>query len=787
MLRFVSWLGRAQSQVRRRPQAARRRLCLEALEERLVPSAAVLANYAVSNDWGSGLQAQITLTNNQATSVPNWNLSFDYTGNITSIWDAKIVSHVGTHYVIGGAAWSSTLGANASQAFGFVSTGPTGAPTGFALNGVPLDGSGNPVTLPTLSIGNASASLASGATGNATFTISLSAASTSSVSVNYATANGTALAGRDYQAVQGTLTFAPGQTQATVAVPVLGTTVGDTTFALNLSSPQGATLGTSAGSGTIHVAAPAPPPSSSGAVTFSVTTDWGSGFNGHITVKNTGATSASGWTLSFDSPMQISSIWNAVIVSHTNNHYVIKNADWNGTLAAGASTDFGFTASPGGSPASPTNFVLQLTTSTGGSGGSTGGTGGSTGSSTPLTAADDSVWTNPGLPADVNVVANDQGPAGATLTVASFTQAQHGTVTRNSNGTFRYTPAVGFTGSDVFTYTLNDGLGDTATGTVHVTVAPASTWPAQFYAPYVDMGLYPTYDLAQAASTQGVKFFTLAFVTADPTNQPAWGGFAAYDINGSTFDMQVRSQIAAVRSLGGDVMVSFGGASGIELAQAITNVSTLTSAYQKVVDAYNLTHLDFDIEGAALADHASIDRRSQAIAALQQQAAAAGKSLDVWFTLPVLPSGLTPDGIYLLQSAQRYGVNITGVNLMTMDYGDSAAPNPQGQMGTYAIDAAKSVFTQLQALYPAASSTTLWHMIGLTPMIGLNDVTTEVFDQQAAQQVLAFAEQMGLGRLSMWSLNRDQQNSAGKLTYVDLKSSSILQQPFEFSHIFEAI
>ena len=163
------------------------------------------------------------------------------------------------------------------------------------------------------------------------------------------------------------------------------------------------------------------------------------------------------------------------------------------------------------------------------------------------------------------------------------------------------------------------------------------------------------------------------------------------------FDQSIRTQISQVRRSGGDVSVSFGGEAGQELAQAITNVSALTAAYQQVITAYGLTHIDFDIEGAAVADHASIDRRSQAIAALQQAAAAAGKTLDVSFTLPVLPTGLTADGLYVLQSALKYGVKISTVNVMAMDYGDVRAPNPAGQMGTYAIDSAKSTFTQLQA------------------------------------------------------------------------------------------
>jgi hypothetical protein len=251
--------------------------------------------------------------------------------------------------------------------------------------------------------------------------------------------------------------------------------------------------------------------------------------------------------------------------------------------------------------------------------------------------------------------------------------------------------------------------------------------------------------------------------------------------------MALRTQISNLRALGGDVMVSFGGAANQELAEVITNVTALTNAYETVINAYQLTHIDFDIEGAAVADTAAIDRRSQAIANLQAAAAAQGKTLDVWFTLPALPTGLTAEGLYVLQSALKYGVKISGVNVMAMDYGDGAAPNPSGQMGTYAIDAGNSLFAQLRTLYGSGpSNAQLWSMVGVTPMIGVNDISDEVFNQAAAQQLTAWAQQMGIGRLSMWSLNRDQQDPAGALTYATDDSSSILQQPGQFSSIFEA-
>ncbi len=316
---------------------------------------------------------------------------------------------------------------------------------------------------------------------------------------------------------------------------------------------------------------------------------------------------------------------------------------------------------------------------------------------------------------------------------------------------------------------------------------PPVTGRAHVFAPYVDMTLYPTYNLVTAVQTAGIKYFTLAFITADSKNEPAWGGYTEYEVNGGAFDESIRTEIADVRALGGDVSVSFGGEAGTELADAITSVSALTAAYQTVINAYGLTHIDFDIEGADVADDASIIRRSQAIAALQQAATAAGKTLDVSFTLPVLPTGLTADGLYVLQTALQYGVKISTVNVMAMDYGDSAAPNPAGQMGTYAIDAAKSTFTQLQGLYGTTLTTSqLWEMVGVTPMIGVNDASDEVFEFSDASQLLAFAESVGMGEISMWSLGRDQEDPAGALTYAEDDSSSLVQTPFEFSDIFNA-
>ena len=737
----------------------------------------VAASYTLAQDWGTGFQGQIQLTNSQATSVANWQLQFDFARNLTSIWDASIVSHVGNHYVVAGDSWDSALPAGGAVSFGFIGAGSGSgtAPANFLLNSIALGP--QPTALPALSVADVSQNDSPTGVTNFVFGVTLSAASSSAVSVAFATGNGTALAGTDYQTTSGTLTFPPGATQEQITVPVLGSmsAAPNKTFSLTLSSPAGATLARSVATGTIFIPGA---PATSGNFQFQDTSDWGSGFSGQITMTNTAEQPVNNWRVEFDFAAQITSIWDASIVSHVGNHYIVQNAGWNGTIAPGGTASFGFNGSPGNLTTQPLNYRLYDGNAT--------YSGATNHAPTP---AGDTVLVNPGQPIAINVLANDTDPDGDPLSVTSITQPKDGVAVLNADGTITYTPATGFIGSDAFSYSVKDGRGGVGSATVSLTVGtPAATasWPAQFFAPYVDVTLYPAFNLVSATQTQGVKFFTLAFITADSSDKPAWGGYSSYEVNGGAFDMALRQQVAAVRTAGGDVMASFGGAAGQELAQVITSVPQLTAAYQTVVTDYNLTHLDFDIEGAAEADHASIDRRSEALAALQQAQTAAGHPLQIWYTLPVLPSGLTADGLYVLQSALRYGVQIAGVNVMAMDYGDSAAPNPSGQMGQFAIEAAQSTFAQLQTLYGSTkTSAQLWQMIGVTPMIGLNDDTSEVFDEAAARQLVAFAQQQGMGRISMWSLNRDTTGTA--TNSVTNTASSITQQAFDFSHIFEAI
>ncbi|MEU0583986.1 hydrolase [Streptomyces sp. NPDC006132] len=277
------------------------------------------------------------------------------------------------------------------------------------------------------------------------------------------------------------------------------------------------------------------------------------------------------------------------------------------------------------------------------------------------------------------------------------------------------------------------------------TAAPGTSTPTEAdteYAPYVS-----STDAAGTDSAGSPTTYNLAFVIADGSDcTPRWNGTHAIG------DAAVAARIARLKEDGGQVRVSFGGAFGKELAANCDSASELAAAYGKALDAAGTGLADFDIEGDELADSASIALRAQAIARLQAER----EDLEVSFTLPVMPSGLGQDSLALLASANDHGVRVSTVNLMTMNYGTAY----DGDMGGYARTAARAAHTQLKKVF-GTSDAAAWRGMALTSMIGVNDVDGETFTLADAAEVRAFAEEKGIGWVSMWSAARDRQCASG--------------------------
>ncbi|MEW6196883.1 MAG: Calx-beta domain-containing protein [Bacteroidota bacterium] len=107
--------------------------------------------------------------------------------------------------------------------------------------------------LPSLSISGSLISEGNSGYTNADFGVTLSSASTSTVTVNFSTSDGNAIAGSDYVALSGTITFPPGTTTKTITVQVVGDLTNETNenFFITLSSPTNATISIAQGQGTI--------------------------------------------------------------------------------------------------------------------------------------------------------------------------------------------------------------------------------------------------------------------------------------------------------------------------------------------------------------------------------------------------------------------------------------------------------------------------------------------------------------------------------------------------------
>lgn len=316
--------------------------------------------------------------------------------------------------------------------------------------------------------------------------------------------------------------------------------------------------------------------------------------------------------------------------------------------------------------------------------------------------------------------------------------------------------------------------------------ARAASEADSWFAGYVDATVTPLQAFEQP-KTAAARDVVLSFVVADPGEacSPTWGG--AYSLSAASDDLDLDRRIARLRQRGGSVAVSFGGAINSELATTCSDPDDLLSAYRDVVKRYDLRTIDLDIEGAALADTEANARRATAIKALQTERKAAGEKLRVWLTLPVAPTGLTDEGKRVVAAMLDAKVDLTGVNVMTMDYGGS---REKGQsMIDASTEALESTHKQLGQIYSRADqplgSAALWTRIGATPMIGQNDVAGEIFTIAAARELNAFAKNKGMGRMSMWSINRDRTcgDNYPDVTIVSNSCSGVDQGDYSFAQV----
>ena len=666
--------------------------------------------------------------------------------------------------------------------------------------------------LPTLSVGDRLAAEGNAGTSAMNFTVLLSKAAANTVSVGYSTSNDTATAG-DYAPTVGTLSFAPGETAKTVSVSVNGDTTYELNeqFTLNLSNASNASIADATATGTITNDDLDPAPGTSPKVTIAdLAVIEGNGEHAHfmfianldkasaIPVSVAYATSNGTATAGVDYTADSGTITFAPGVTTQSVHVGILGdtvVEPNETFTVTLSAPTGLTIARGTAIGTITNddvvAVVTAPTVSLADASVTEGNGGTVNLAFTATLSK----------ASTTAITVNYATSNGTATASQDYTARTGTITF-APGVISQTVNVVVTGDttvepiETLTVTLSTPSGATiaravATGTIltddTATVVGGTTaqWGNAFFAPYVDMAGWPVPDLLAMSKATGASLFTLGFLQADANGKPAWGSYTV--LQPTSTDAQavaINSSIATFRAAGGDVMISFGGVAGTSLAQYYAarglSAQALANAYTGVIDTYGVTHLDFDIEGAAIADTAAIALNSSALKLLQQSR----PTVQIWYTLPVLPQGLTTDGIKVVQSALNAGVKLAGVNVMAMDYGEGPAPTTGANaqtMGTYAIQSAQSTYAQLSSVYAGSGQTFGWNQIGVTPMIGVNDITSEVFTVADAQALNSFAVSKGLGMLGYWSVERDYPGTLGQPTH---NASGVSSPAGSFSNAF---
>ncbi|CAM00408.1 hypothetical protein A8924_1469 [Saccharopolyspora erythraea NRRL 2338] len=308
------------------------------------------------------------------------------------------------------------------------------------------------------------------------------------------------------------------------------------------------------------------------------------------------------------------------------------------------------------------------------------------------------------------------------------------------------------------------GTGVAAACAVTMTAVPALSTPEPEAAgvvsasPYLYNGWGNPPSPTEVMNASGIKNFTLAFILADGTCNPAWDG-------NRPLDGQDKATIDAIRGAGGDVIPSIGGYSGSKLGEVCQDSQSLAGAYQKVIDAYGLKAIDVDIEATEFENDASQTRVLEALKIVKE----ANPGLRTVVTFPTLVNGPNDVGKRMIDKAARIGSDVDVWTQMPFNFGG-------GDMAADTITSTEGLVAHLKSAFGYDDATAYAHA-GISSMNGKSD-TGETVDQAAFQKMADYAGEKGLGRLSFWSVNRDRPCDGAPDA-----CGGIDQQPWDFTKI----
>jgi hypothetical protein len=521
---------------------------------------------------------------------------------------------------------------------------------------------------------------------------------------------------------------------------------------VRLRSARAATIVAAIATAVVAATVLAAPPASAATAAFVRTSTWSSGYEAKFTVTNNSSASISSWNVQFDLPAgsAVGSFWDARLTT-SGQHVTAVNQSWNGALAPGASTSFGFIVSGTGDPA---NCTVNGGSCTGGGG-------------TPTTPS------TPGAPAT---------PGGLRVTgttntsVALAWNAVSGTVTgyrvyegTSVKATVTGTSATvsGLTACTGHSYTVAayNASGESAKSAAVSATTTGCTGggTAMAAAPYLYPGWGDPPAPATVMSATGIKWFTMAFVLSGGGCTPAWDGSGP--LTGGTH----ANTIAAIKAAGGDIIPSFGGWSGNKLGPNCSSATALAGAYQQVINAYGLKAIDIDIENSDEFENEVVqDRILDALKIVKQN----NPGIKTIVTFGTTTTGPSYYGTRLINQAAAKGANIDVFTIMPFDFGGGA------NMYQSTVNAAEGLKNALKTAFGWSDATAYAHM-GISGMNGLSD-QQELTSPATWTQIRDWAKARGLARFTFWSVNRDRPCAGGG---VVSNCSGIAQNTWEFTAI----
>ena len=236
----------------------------------------------------------------------------------------------------------------------------------------------------------------------------------------------------------------------------------------------------------------------------------------------------------------------------------------------------------------------------------------------------------------------------------------------------------------------------------------------------------------------------------------------------------------AYAAAGGKLIVSMGGADGV-YAEIACSDDQLFALLEKLVADSGTRRIDWDVEGQQLSNVDATARRNRVLLRLQ----AKYPDLYTSFTLPSWLRGMPPEAVNLLRSTVAAGVRIQRVNVMVMSFGPEnirtmVSPATVGQAAIVSFQASA---VQLAPIYPDKSAAQLRAMMGMTPMIGVNDdgATLTLAD---ARMLADYVKANGIGLLSYWSFQRDRAQGTAGMGPVGMYSG-VAQSAYQYLNIFK--